>query len=138
MVTALLLIMYKAKTIKSIGGLSNAYVHKLMKAISNKPEDFKGVYPCDIFLEKIRRSYENIKPGHCFIINLSSSNHEGSHFVCLIVNSNNIADYFDSYGLQSIDINIKKALDISGIMAKPFEKQIQHLTSQFCGIFCGK
>lgn len=135
---AQLLIMFKSTPINSSGGLSNTYVHKLMKVISNKPEDFKGVYPCDVFLNEVRKNYKNIKPGHCFIINLSSSNHTGSHFVCIIVNSNNIADYFDSYGLESIDININKALDVSGIMIKPFQKQIQHLSSQFCGIFCGK
>ena len=121
-----------------MGGLSNDYVEKLMYAISINPESFKGVKPCDHFLEYIKKNFHQLKSGDCFIINLSSSNHGGSHFVCLIINSKHNAEYFDSYGLHySLDSYINKAIRVVNLKTTIFEKPIQDLSSQFCGLYCG-
>ena len=122
-----------------MGGLSNDYVEKLMYRISTKPQSFKGVKPCDLFLNFIENQHHFLKPGDCFIINLSSSNHKGSHFISLIILSNRRAEYFDPFGLHySLDSNINKALVLAKLKTTIFEKSIQDLSSQFCGLYCGK
>ena len=118
-------------------GLTNKYVEKLMKCISPLPENFKSVLPCDSFLQKIKQSKEILKKDDCYIINLSSSNHSGSHFVALFLTSKTSAEYFDSYALPfSIDKNLAEAFNIGGLEIQQFEKPIQSNKSQFCGIFC--
>ena len=122
-----------------MGGLSNDYVENLMYSISINPQSFKGVKPCDLFHDFIEKHHHQLKSGDCFIINLSSSNHGGSHFVCLMINSKNRAEYFDSYGLHySLDSNIDKALKFAKLKTTIFEKSIQDFSSQFCGLYCSK
>ena len=66
-------------------GFTNDYIEELMYKISTEPNHFKGVFPCDIFLDKVNKKKLLLKEKSCFIINLSSSNHSRSHFVCLLV-----------------------------------------------------
>ena len=117
-------------------GLTNGYVEDMMKSISLKPEKFKGVKPCDIFLKEIERGQLKLLPKNCIILNLSSSNHSGSHFVAIFMNSENKAEYFDSYGLNSFDSNINKGLKHAGIKITAFDQGIQDASSDFCGLFC--
>lgn len=121
-----------------MGGLSNAYVEELLYTLLNDSNKFKGVFACDLFLEYMKKKHHSLKANDCFVINMSSSNHGGSHFVCLMINSKHKAEYFDSYGMPSIDSNINKALNIANLKTLTFQQQIQNLTSQFCGMYCGK
>ena len=117
-------------------GFTNDYIEKLMYKITTKPMDFIGVFPCDIFLTKVNEDKLMLKAGNCFIINLSSSNHGGSHFISLIVMPGKVVEYFDSFGIPSFDSNINKALASFEIL--PFNKTIQSISSQFCGLYCSK
>ena len=117
-------------------GFSNRYIQDLMHETSTEPGDFKGVYPCDIFREKVINKKLLLKEKNCFIINLSSSNHGGSHFVCLLVMPGKVIEYFDSFGLPSFDPNINKAL--TSFKVEIFTKTIQDISSQFCGLYCSK
>ena len=122
-----------------MGGLSNAYIEELLCTTLTVPNKFKGAYACDTFLEFTRRNRHLFKNGDCFVINMSSSNHHGSHFVCLMINSKGTAEYFDSYGLPFfIDSNISRALNDANLKTSIFQQQLQSLTSQFCGLYCGK
>ena len=122
-----------------MGGLTNGYVENLMTCISPKPEKFKSVWPCDLFLEEMRTNREDLKRGDCYIINLSASHHRGSHFVALFLTSKKTAEYFDSYALPStIDKNLNKAFSIASLEIQDFRKTIQDHSSQFCGIFCSE
>ena len=121
---------------KNMPGLSNQYIEDLMYEISTKPNNFKGVYPCDIFLNKVNQKELLLKEKNCFIINLSSSNHQGSHFVCLLVKPRKIIEYFDSFGLPLFDINIKKAL--TSFKVEMFNETLQDISSEFCGLYCSK
>ena len=122
-----------------MGGLTNGYVENLMTCISPKPEKFKSVWPCDLFLEEMRTNREDLKQGDCYIINLSASHHRGSHFVALFLTSKKTAEYFDSYVLPStIDKNLNKAFSIASLEIQEFRKTIQDHSSQFCGIFCSE
>ena len=117
-------------------GFTNDYIEKLMYKISTKPNDFKGVLPCDIFLNKVKKKNLLLKESSCFIINLSSSNHSGSHFVCLLVMPGKVVEYFDSFGIPSFDSNINKAL--TSFKVEVLTKTIQDISSQFCGLYCSK
>ena len=117
-------------------GFTNDYIEKLMYKISTKPNDFKGVFPCDIFLNKVKKKKLLLKEKSCFIINLSSSNHSGSHFVCLLITPGKVVEYFDSFGTPPFDSNINKAL--ASFKVEVLRKTIQDITSQFCGLYCSK
>ena len=122
-----------------MGGLTNGYVENLMTYISPKPEKFKSVWPCDLFLEEVRTNREDFKQGDCYIINLSASHHRGSHFVAIHFTSRKTAEYFDSYALPStIDKNLNEAFRVAALEIQEFKKAIQGNSSQFCGIFCGE
>ena len=117
-------------------GLSNDYVEKLMFKLSLNPEKFKGVKPCDIFLKDIEQNHYSPVEGDSIIINLSSSNNAGSHFISLYIPSKTQAEYFDSFALPSFDSNINKAFKAANLKVTEFDKPIQDLSSQFCGIYC--
>lgn len=119
-----------------MGGLTNGYVQWIMRRASFKPRAFKGVLPCDLFLEYIKANKNNIKPGDCFILNLSSSNSKGTHFVCFFVLDSRTGEYFDSYGLPSFDSNLNRAFKLTKLDISPFKMRLQSDTSQFCGLFC--
>lgn len=117
-------------------GLSNDYIEKLMYKLSVNPQKFKGVKPCDIFLNEVKDNMDILREGDCFIINMSSSNNPGSHFISILISSNNEAEYFDSFGLVSFDSNINKAFEVAKLKVTEFNKSIQDLSSQFCGLYC--
>ena len=60
-------------------GLSTSYLSNLMTICNFDPKTFKGVFSCDNFYQKFKATHPT--PGDQYIINLSSSNHSGSHWV---------------------------------------------------------
>ena len=119
---------------KNMPGFSNQYIQDLMYKISTEPTHFKGVYPCDIFRDEVNSKKLLLKEKNCFIINLSSSNHGGSHFVCLLVMPGKVIEYFDSFGLPLFDSNISEAL--TSFKVEVSTKTIQDNSSQLCGLYC--
>ena len=119
-----------------MSGLSTYYLQNLMKICSFNPKTFKGVFSCDNFHQKIKERYSNFSPGDRYIINLSSSNHSGSHWVAIQVNTPHEAEYFDPFGLDCFDNFIKKGLEDQNITISAFKKTIQDPSSQFCGLYC--
>ena len=108
-----------------MSGLSTSYLWNLMKICSFNPKTFKGVFSCDNFHQKIKERYSNFSPGDRYIINLSSSNHSGSHWVAIQVNSPQKAEYFDPYGLECFDNFIKRTFEEQNITISTFKKTIQ-------------
>ena len=81
------------------GGISNMYIDNLMEKISCS---FRGTFSIDkipMFKEK----------KFSIIVNLSKENEKGTHFIGISV-SENVVVYFDSYGLETIDLTIVKYL----------------------------
>ena len=115
-------------------GLSTSYLSNLMTICNFDPKTFKGVFSCDNFYQKFKATHPT--PGDQYIINLSSSNHSGSHWVAIRINSHQEADYFDSYGLDCYDDFIRKGLAEQSIDFSSFNKTIQDPSSQFCGLYC--
>lgn len=115
-------------------GLSTYYLQNLMQICSFDPNTFKGVLSCDNFYLKVKDI--NLSPSDRYIINLSSSNHKGSHWIAILVNANNKVEYFDPYGLDCFDSYIRKAFEEQEITIETFKKTIQNPSSEFCGLYC--
>ena len=81
------------------GGISNMYIDNLMEKISSS---FRGTFSID----KIPMFKEE---KFSIIVNLSKENEKGTHFIGISV-SENVVVYFDSYGLETIDLTIEKYL----------------------------
>ena len=81
------------------GGISNMYIDNLMEKISSS---FRGTFSID----KIPMFKEE---KFSIIVNLSKENEKGTHFIGISV-SKNVVVYFDSYGLETIDLTIEKYL----------------------------
>lgn len=108
-------------------GLTNGYLNELC---SKFVQNFCGVFSCDDF-EKIVKKIEN---NQSYLVNLSSSNHPGSHFVAIFKSKSVI--YFDSFGISCFDKNILKVLARSCDNFLYSNVCIQSINSDFCGIFC--
>ena len=115
-----------------MSGLSSEYIKRLMNLCTFDEDSFVGVFSCDNFYRTIKKC--PLKVGERYIINLSSSNHGGSHWVVVLVNSKDSVEYFDSFGLTCFDSYILHAL--KGKSIDSFDKQIQHPHSQWCGLYC--
>jgi len=110
-------------------GLTNSYVEKLSKKIL-KNINFKGVYPCDIH-PKIKNNIFSV------IFNTGDSQSHGEHFVAIYANEKNLF-YFDSFGENIYDVNIKKFINnvINSRKLIINTNKIQDDGSTFCGFFC--
>ena len=122
----------KEYQVKEMPGLSTYYLQNLMQICSFDPNTFKGVLSCDNFYLKVKDI--NLSPSDRYIINLSSSNHKGSHWIAILVNANNKVEYFDPYGLDCFDSYIRKAFEEQEITIETFKKTIQNPSSEFCEI----
>ena len=114
-------------------GLNTVELQELMDLCSIYPEDFFGVQPCDIFLENAKKKKFSSNSRH--IINLSSSNHSGSHWVCIMFKDKQ-ALYFDSFGDKCYDKNILKVFEEMNMNFDYSNVNIQHNKSTYCGYFC--
>ena len=117
-------------------GLGSKYIDNLMKNSILDSRNFIGVFSCDIFLHMTKNGEINLSPGKGIILNLSSSNHPGSHWVAIFLNADGIAEFFDSFGLDCFDIKILQAFEDQKLRVINFEKRLQHQDSQFCGYYC--
>ena len=107
------------------GGISNIYIDDLMKKISCS---FKGTFSID----KIP-TYKDEK--FSIIVNLSKENEEGTDFIGIMSSKDTII-YFDSYGIEYIDLTIKKYLKKYRKNILHSNVQLQHVFSSHCGYFC--
>lgn len=119
-----------------MAGLSTKYIENLIKTIMLDSRNFIGVLSCDMFLRMTKIKKINLSPGKGIILNLSSSNHPGSHWVAIYLNSDDIVEFFDSFGLHCFDSNILEAFDDQKLRVIDFKKRLQHEESQFCGYYC--
>ena len=105
-----------------------------MDTLCVKPCSFKGVMPCNVFLNEVRNGVLKLLNGDSLIINLSSSNHHGSHFIAIYILDG--VEYFDPLGMPSIDVNINQAFTEKKLEIVHFESAIQPLLSNYCGYYC--
>ena len=93
---------------------------------------FKGVYPKDLLPQKVYKE----RP-IAFVINTDKSDKPGEHWVALVIDKNNIAEYFDSFGFSPICCEIRSLLFKNKISSITYNKyQIQSYLSLTCGVYC--
>jgi hypothetical protein len=91
---------------------------------------FQGVYP----LDKIRPCK---KRPRALIINTDKSNEPGEHWVSIIIDNNGCGEYFDSFGLPPLHVELIKYLDkncTNGWRFNPIALQSDQSTT--CGHYC--
>lgn len=91
---------------------------------------FLGTFPRDLLPANPGRS-------RGLIINLDESTESGSHWVAIYFDDNGKADYFDSFGLPPLTLEIKKFLSENAPRGWIFNDQcFQSLSSNTCGAYC--
>jgi Adenovirus endoprotease len=68
-----------------------------------------------------------------YIINLSKSSEQGSHWVALYFDPNGKATYFDSYGFKPRNREINQFIRLHSKSLTFNKKQLQQLQSKVCG-----
>lgn len=107
--------------------VTNGYIEKTgYKILKN----FIGCFPCDL-QPKTRKNNFSI------VYNLSKHDEEGTHFVAIYSNKNEII-YFDSFGEPIQNVLIKNFVKKYSKNKKYLynKTKIQDNQSSFCGIFC--
>ena len=90
---------------------------------------FQGVYPIDKLPKNI-----NTYP-QAYVFNTDVSTGHGEHWVSLYRESKNtMFEYFDSFGLYPLDLNIYKFIKNKYFLAS--SKILQNLFSSACGQYC--
>ena len=107
---------------KNLEPLTNYDLIKLSKKL--KIKNFRGIFMRDNLPPKINMI-------ECGIVNLDSSNNNGTHWVCYHKNKAKCY-YFDSFGLDP-PIELKNYLKVD-IELSTF--QIQKLNTHQCGYYC--
>jgi hypothetical protein len=110
-----------------MSGLTNGYVEKIVK---KNCKGFIGVFPCNIQPKNMKN-----EKNFSLIFNESKHNEDGSHFIAVCSDSNNIY-YFDSLGLKCENAYILKFLNQFDKKIIENNKQIQSYNSIFCGYHC--
>jgi hypothetical protein len=91
---------------------------------------FKGAFPSDSI------SMFCLSEKQAFIINTAKSGKPGEHWVGLILDGP-ICNYFDSFGLEILNLDVLNTLKYSGITKYVFNSnQIQPSYSENCGYYC--
>ncbi len=106
-------------------GISNVYIDTLMEKISSS---FRGTFSIDNIPMFTEKSFS-------IIVNLSKENEKGTHFIGISLFKNVIV-YFDSYGVETINLTIEKYLKKYRKKIIHSNIQLQHLFSSHCGFFC--
>lgn len=103
---------------------------QLLKYMKRNDKDsiFKGVFPCD-------RLPDSFSLPAGFIVNLSPSHSEGTHWISIFIDEQKNCELFDSFGVKMHDVRILNFLKKHGNKVIFADKQLQHLKSHNCGKF---
>jgi hypothetical protein len=101
----------------------------IQKILTKHVKYFQGVYPVDLLPQTLT------KPA-IIIVNLDKHYMPGSHWVALCFSDFGYAEYFDSYGIPPIRLEIIAYLQCHSISWKFNRHRLQGLTSKVCGHYC--
>ena len=114
-------------------GLTNGYIHNILTKQIKLSKRFVDVYAADtVDVEHLKHRERFI-----FISNLAKSGETGTHFVCVVGTPDTLI-YFDSYA-QSVTLSqplYARLKQLNRRIVTHFKSPIQHVTSQFCGMYC--
>ena len=95
----------------SSNGFRSDELNIIMKHVSIKYDEFCGVFSCDHFFELIKNNIDKfLFKINRFIINLSSSNNGGSHWIAIVTKKDS-TEYFDSLG--SVHVSLFRKIVLS-------------------------
>ena len=108
-------------------------------SVAKKSHEFLGVYARDSLPKRVPQPYP-----YGLIANTSrESDHDGgTHWVAIWISSPTDAEFFDSFGRTSLtygvefDAFIRRHANQSEGRYKENNIQVQHPTSDYCGLFC--
>ena len=106
--------------------VSNIYLNNIGKYLNN----YQGTFSCNT----LNKPHKN-KALSTYIFNLSKINEKGSHLVAVSLKNNNVV-YFDSFGLPCTNKDILSFIYSINKKYKYNSMQIQHLNSNYCGLYC--
>lgn len=108
--------------------VSNFYINDVLKNISS----FCGTFSCDNII-----SGDSSDKLNSYIINLSSKNEPGTHFIALSINhEDKKIFYFDSFGRKCKNKEILRFISKYDYQYRYCNRQIQDPLSVYCGFFC--
>jgi len=116
-----------------MGGLTNGYIHNLLRDKLVLSQIYMDVYASDtVEVTRLKR-----KKHFIFICNLSKASEKGTHFVCVVGKPTSII-YIDSLGLN---VNMSPILhEQLRLIDRPIsclvDTPIQSQDSLFCGFYC--
>jgi len=113
---------FREKSLQELNSLSNFDLEEQAEEL--KIKNFRGVFMRDTLPYKIKEK-------ECGIVNLDSTENDGTHWVCYYKNRNKKL-YFDSFGLDP-PYEIKDYLGDNVLMST---FQIQKLGTNHCGQLC--
>jgi hypothetical protein len=107
------------------------YLFEIINFFKEKKLKNVFVLPCDMLpREKIKK----LPAG--FVVNLSPSNHPGTHWIAIAIDKDQNGTYFCSYGMDCEVDEIQKFLIIQCKTVNYNKRQIQQMKSRFCGEHC--
>ena len=93
-------------------------------------KNFCGVFSID-HLPK-----EKLNHDCSFIVNTDYSNGQGKHWIAIFASKKGIIEYFDPFGRRPINKEIYDFIKVNSSDYIYNKKEIQHLSSIKCGLFC--
>ena len=106
--------------------VSNIYLNNIGKYLNN----YQGTFSCNT----LNKPHKN-KALSTYIFNLSKINEKGTHLVAISLKNNDVL-YFDSFGLSCENKDILSFIYSVNNKYQYNALQIQHLTSNYCGLYC--
>ena len=106
--------------------VSNIYLNNICKYLKN----YEGTFSCNAI-----KKHKKNKPISTYIFNLSKINEKGTHLVAISLKNKKVI-YFDSFGLPCTNKDILTFIYSINKKYKYNTMQIQHLKSNYCGIYC--
>lgn len=107
--------------------METSYINQLL----SKEKNFIGTFARDLLPEVIQK-----KP-KALIANTDPSSKPGQHWISMIFNSDGTGEYFDSYGLPPLYLELKKTMDKNCPLGWGYNtRTLQCLSCLTCGEYC--
>ena len=105
-------------------------IEKILHSHLETKQCFRGVFA----LDQVPKTF--FKFPSCFIVNTHKQNQPGEHWLAVYIDSNMKIDFFDSFGRPPEEFKLHQYLSSISIQINYNKKQIQSVSSSFCGYYC--